>query len=198
MVKGAKANLPGSARFRYNIVHRKEDKVDTLQTIHERRAVRVYKQEPVPAEHLRRILEAGRQAPSARNRQPWYVIVVGDPEQKQRVAHVCGEQMWMADAAYILVAVGLPEETEKWYKVDTAIALENMVLAARSLGYGTCWVGAFDPEELKKVCGIPAEADVVACAPLGVPEAWPEPRERKAWGELFYADRFGEALDLPS
>ena len=168
--------------------------METLQTIFERRSIRRYKREPIPDEHLKRILEAGHQAPSAANRQPWHFIVVGEPEQRQRVAQACNGQVWMADAAYILVAVGLPQVTDKWYKVDVAIAVENMVLAARSLGYGTCWIGAFDPDKVKEVCGIPDEMEVVVCTPLGVPDIAPAARARKSWGQIFSADRYGEVL----
>ena len=168
--------------------------MDTLQTIFERRSIRKYKKEPIPTEHLHQILEAMRQAPSAANRQPWHFVVVGDPEQKLRVAEACNGQKWMADAAYIIVAAGMPQVSSKWYKVDVAIAIQTMVLAARSLGYGTCWIGAFDPEKVKEVCGLPADAEVVACTPLGVPEAWPEPRTRKAWNEVFSANRYGQPL----
>jgi len=159
--------------------------MDTLQTIFARRSIRKYKDAPIPDEHLTQILEAARQAPSASNRQPWHFVVVRDPEQRRRVANACNGQMWMADAACIIVALGFPQASPKWYKVDVAIALENLVLAARSLGYGTCWVGAFDPAALKSVCGIPDEAEVVICTPLGVPDADPPARPRKAWDEVF-------------
>ena len=141
-------------------------------------------------------MEAGRQAPSAANRQSWHFVVVGQPEQKQRVAQACNGQMWMADAAYIIVALGLPQVSSKWYKVDVAIAMENMVLAARSLGYGTCWIGAFDPEQVKAVCHIPPEAEVIACTPLGVPDVSPPARDRKVWNEVFSAEQYGQALEL--
>jgi nitroreductase len=168
--------------------------MDTLQTILARRSIRSYKHEPVPAEDLKQILEATRQAPSAANRQPWHMIVVGDAEQKRRVAEACNGQMWLADAAYIIVALGLPQVMPKWYKVDVAIALENLVLAACSLGYGTCWIGAFDPEKVKAVCQAPAEAEVVACVPLGVPNAAPAARDRKSWEQIFSADHYGQKL----
>lgn len=170
--------------------------MNTLQTIFERRSIRRYKPEAIPEEDLRQILEAGRRAPSAANRQPWHFVVVGQPEQKLRVAQACNGQVWMADAALIVVAVGLPQVSSKWYRVDVAIAMENMVLAARSLGYGTCWIGAFDPEEVKAVCQLPPEAEVVACSPLGVPNVSPEARGRKDWDEVFSADRYGQALTL--
>jgi nitroreductase len=170
--------------------------VNTVETILERRSVRTYKPEPIPDAHLRQILEAGRQAPSAANRQPWHFIVVGQAEQKQRVAQACGGQMWMADAAYIIVALGLPVVSSKWYRVDVAIALENMVLAAYSLGYGTCWIGDFDAKRLKDICQIPEELEIVACTPLGVPDVKPAARPRKAWEQVFSAENYGQAMSL--
>ncbi|MHB1296689.1 MAG: nitroreductase family protein [Anaerolineae bacterium] len=168
--------------------------MDTMQAILERRSIRKYKPEDVPEEHLLRILTAGRQAPSAGNRQPWHFVVVRDAAQKQRVAQACNGQMWMADAACILVAVGLPSASNKWYRVDVAIAVENMVLAAWSLGYGTCWIGAFDAAQLKEVCGLPDELEVVVCTPLGVPDVSPAARERKPWDDVFSAERFGKPM----
>ena len=168
--------------------------MDTLEAIMERRSIREYKTDLIPRDDLMQILEAGRQAPSAANRQPWHFIVVEDPAQRRRVATVCGNQMWMAEAPVILVAVGRPDVNAKWYRVDVAIALQNMVLAARSLGYGTCWVGAFEPEELKEACGIPEKLEVVACTPLGVPAVEPAPRKRKPWSEVFSVDRYGKAM----
>jgi len=121
---------------------------------------------------------------------------VSDPELRARLAHACRGQTWMADAACIVVAVGLPEVSERWYRVDVAIAMENLVLAAHSLGYGTCWIGAFSPEEVKAVCRLPASAEVVACAPLGVPDVSPDARPRKEWDEIFSSNAYGESLKL--
>lgn len=164
--------------------------MDTLQTIRERRSVRRYRPDPIPAEHLAQIIEAGRLAPSAANRQPWRFVLVSESEQKAALAQACRGQEWMAQAAYILVGVGLPDVSAKWYAVDVAIAMQNMVLAAWSLGYGTCWIGAFDPDQVKQVCGIPDGAEVVACTPIGVPDVSPEPRPRKQVGEVFADGRF--------
>jgi len=170
--------------------------MDTLTTIMERRSVRTYRPDPIPDADLARILEAGRQAPSAANRQPWHMVVIGEPELKRRVAQACNNQLWIADAAYVIVAAGNPQVTERWYKVDVAIALQNMVLAAASLGYGTCWIGAFDGEQVRSLCGLPEHLAVVACTPLGVPAVHPPARQRKPWKELFSRDRFGEPLEL--
>lgn len=169
--------------------------MNTVETILARRSIRQYKRDSIPDEDLKMILEAAHQAPSAANRQPWHFVVVGEDEQKQRLAQACKGQKWMADAAYILVAIGLPEVSAKWYPVDVAIAMQNMVLAAHSLGYGTCWIGAFDPDAVKQVCEIPADLDVVACTPLGVPDVSPAARVRKEWDEVFSGERYGNKLD---
>lgn len=168
--------------------------MDTLQTIMTRRSIRSYTSDSIPDAHLLQILEAARQAPSASNRQPWHFVLVGEPVQKQALAAACANQTWMADAAYIVVALGLPAISAKWYRVDVAIALEHLVLAAHSLGYGTCWIGAFDAEAVRRVCGIPADVEVVACTPLGVPAVRPAARSRKAAGQIFSRERYGQPL----
>jgi len=170
--------------------------MDTLECIMSRRSVRRYKREPIPVEDMRQIVEAGRQAPSAANRQPWHFVVVGDPDQRQALAQACNGQSWMADAAYIIVACARPAISSNWYRVDVAIAVENMVLAAKALGYGTCWIGAFDAAKVKAVCGIPDDVEVIACASLGVPDVSPEARQRKSTSEVFSLDSFGNVLSI--
>lgn len=162
----------------------------------ERRSIRTYAPEPIADDVLLRILEAGRQAPSAANRQPWSFVVVRDPERRRALAEACNGQMWLADAAVLLVGVGLPTVSPRWYLVDMGIAMQNMVVTATAFGYGTCWIGAFKPDEVKAACGLPEGAEVVACTPIGVPEAWPAARERKEWSTVFSKDRYGEALNL--
>jgi len=169
--------------------------MDTLETIMARRSVRKYRSDPIAPEHLQQILEAGHQAPSAANRQPWHFVLVSDEAQRQELAKACRNQMWIADAACILVGVGLVEKSPKWYPVDVAIAMQNMILAAHALGYGTCWIGAFEPDEVKAVCGIPDDLEVVALTPLGVPDVKPDARPRKDWGDVFSDGRYGQALD---
>jgi nitroreductase len=115
---------------------------------------------------------------------------------KKKVAAACGDQLWMADADCIIIALGLASVSGNWYKVDVAIAMENMVLAAKSLGYGTCWIGNFNAARLKDICAVPADIDVVACSPLGVPNVAPASRERKPWEQVFSADSFGKPMIL--
>ncbi|HID55036.1 TPA: nitroreductase [Candidatus Poribacteria bacterium] len=165
--------------------------MDTVETILKRRSIRRYKREPIPEEDLRKILECGRQAPSAANRQPWHFIVTREPDLKAKLAEACNGQMWIADADVILTAVGLPSVNQKWYQVDVAIAMQNMILAATSLGYGTCWIGAFQKDKVKELLGIPEDMDVIALTPIGVPDQSPGPRSRKSPEEVFSKERYG-------
>lgn len=168
----------------------------TLETIFKRRSVRVYEDSPIPDEDLAIILEATRQAPSAANRQPIHYVIVRDKQVKKDLAEVCRQQHWLENAGVIVVGVGLPDITEKWYIVDTTIAMQNLVLAATSLGYSTCWIGAFDEEKVKGVIGIPDGARVIALTPIGRGIENPQGRERKSFEDLFSLDHFGQHFSL--
>ena len=168
--------------------------MDTIETIMNRRSVRKFQSKPVSAEDLNKIIEAGRQAPSAANRQPWHFVVVKNEDQREKLAEACSGQTWLAGAAVIIAGVGKPAVNEKWYPVDVAIAMQNMILAATSLGYGTCWIGAFDQERVKSVLGIPEDLRVVALTPVGVPDDEPEARPRQPLSDFASLDRYGRNL----
>jgi len=159
--------------------------MDTVQAIMDRRSVRKYRKDPVKDDDLRTILEAGRQAPSGGNRQPWEFVIVTDEDLKHKVAEACNGQMWMADAGVIIAGLGLPEVSEKWWEIDPAIALQNIILAATALGYGTCWIGAFKQDEVKSLLNIPEDVRVICLTPVGVPDTEPPARTRKEPKEIF-------------
>ncbi|MGD0112349.1 MAG: nitroreductase family protein, partial [Armatimonadota bacterium] len=91
--------------------------MDTVTAIMNRRSIRKFLSRPLPEDDLRAILEAGRQAPSAANRQPWHFVVVREDAQRRRLAEACSGQMWLADAGAIIAGVGKPGVNEKWYPV---------------------------------------------------------------------------------
>ena len=169
---------------------------DTFETIMKRRSVRKYQPKPMPDDDLRKILEAGRHAPSAANRQPWHFVVVQGAEERQKLAQACSGQTWLAEAAVIIAGIGKPAVSEKWYPVDVAIAMENMILAATALGYGTCWIGAFDQDQVKGVLGVPDDMTVVALTPVGVSDAQPDARPRQPMSEFASLNRYGRPLKL--
>ena len=170
--------------------------MDVLKAIEARRSIRKYEPSGIPGDHLGKIIEAARLAPSAGNRQPWRFIVARGPELKRRLAEAAGRQMFIADADTIVVAMADAEASPRWFEKDTMIAVEHMALAATSLGYGTCWIGAFTEEEVKRILDIPEGIKVVALLPVGVPAESPGPKSRKPIGEIFHGEKYGTPLEL--
>jgi nitroreductase len=162
----------------------------------ERRSIRKYGPGVVPDADLKTILDAARQAPTAGNRQRFHLVVVRDPAIKQQLAEAARKQYWFADASVVVVGAAFPADTGIWPIVDTTIAMQNMVLAANALGYGTCWVGAHADDAIRKIVGLPEDAVVVALTPIGQPAESPAAKPRKPQDEVLSDNRFGEKLDL--
>jgi nitroreductase len=182
--------------------------MDVFEAIRTRRSIRAYEDKPVEEEKLRRVLEAARLAPSAGNRQPWRFIVVTDKKVKEELRSV-KERMRpqpprapprrpggpLESAPVLIVGCALPDEsfprTDFW-KIDVAIALQNLVLAAWEQGLGTCWIEVFhEEEEVKKVLGLPENARVVAMVALGYPAEKKDPvTDRKPLEEIVRYNRW--------
>lgn len=165
-----------------------------MQAIKERRSIRAYQNRPVAEDTLAQVLDAARLAPSARNRQEWRFVVVKDGAQIRRVAEAAG-QPFIGTAPVIIAGIALnPERVLRCgvptYAVDLAIAMTNITLAATALGLGTCWVGSFDQEAVKRVLRIPVECKVVELMPLGYPAEEPAARPRKPLTEVVSYDYF--------
>jgi nitroreductase len=130
---------------------------------------------PVQKEVLMRILEAGRLAPSAANRQAWTFVLVSSKEKLEEV-RTCYHREWFKQAPHILVVVG--DQSKSWERsydaynsieTDLAIAMDHMILAAENEGVSTCWIIAFDYDKLAKSLDL-KENEVIYCiTPLGYP-----------------------------
>ncbi|MEO0085026.1 MAG: nitroreductase family protein [candidate division WOR-3 bacterium] len=171
--------------------------MELYEAIRRRVSVRAYRPDPVPEDALNRILEAGRLAPSAKNLQPWKFIVVKDPAVKAALVPACRNQTFIAQAPVVICGCAIESEVWKgmggyWSAeaVDLAIALEHMILAAAAEELGTCWIGAFVEEEVRKVLEIPVGVKPIALTPLGYPAKEPSPRPRKPLGEIICYDRY--------
>jgi len=164
--------------------------MDVFEAIRARRSIRKFRPKPIPDEKLEMILEAGRLAPSAGNRQPWRFVLVKDPDGKKILARAADNQMFIADASVIVVALGDPEASPRWFRQDPMIAVEHMVLAATALGYGTCWIGAFNEKEVKRILRIPEGLKVIALLPIGFPDEAPAPKERKPLKEIVFLEKY--------
>jgi len=158
--------------------------MDVFDAISQRSSVRAYKATDVEEDKLKKILEAGRLSPSASNRQEWKFIVVRDKETKKKLAKAAFGQTFIGEAPVVIVACGTESKTimacgQPAYTVDVSIACAFMILQAYELGLGTCWIGAFKEDEVKKILKIPEEVRVVAMTPLGYPNQPPSQKFRK-------------------
>jgi len=168
--------------------------MDAIRAIMQRRSIRKYEPESISDDDLETILEAGRQAPSGGNSQPWHFVVVRGEELKRRLAEACSGQIWMADAGAIIAGLGKPSGSGKGVSLHLAIAIQNMIIAAASLGYGTCWIGDFKEGQVREVLGIPDDVPIVALTPVGKPAEKPDPRPRMPMVEFASGERYGEAM----
>ena len=132
--------------------------VETWDALRSRRDVREYSERPLSEDDLDRILEAGRRAPSGRNRQPWDFVVVTDREQLVELARVWQGARHVAGSA-ATVAVVLPDtdELRAINYFDAGQAVLSMMIAATDLGIGSAHAGVTDYELARRVLGLPED-----------------------------------------
>jgi nitroreductase len=167
-----------------------------IDVVLDRRSIRRYEQKEIPKDVLDKILEAGRQAPSAANRQPWHFIVLTDSDIKKELSKGLFNR-FIKDAP--VTVVGCAHEyliAGKWSIVSTTRALQNMVIAAWALGVGSCWIGDFNQGKVKKLLSIPESWNVVAHVTFGYPAEKPRRRRKKPVEEIVSFNSFNvRALD---
>jgi len=161
--------------------------MDALEAIRKRRSVRQYTGEPVARKDLEAIVDAGRLAASGHNRQPWDFVVV---TERDTIEQLKVASLWMEKAGAIIAVVMDP--SSPWWQEDGSAAVENMLIAATALGYGSCWLQGYTmprEEEFKALLGIPGEKRLLTLVPIGVPVRWPTV-EKKALAEIIHWERY--------
>ena len=161
-----------------------------LNPIISRRSIRRYEKKEIPEEVLNKILEAGRNAPSAANMQPLHFIILTDKELKKKLSTIFSR--FLKDAPVVIVGCAdiKARITGKWAVVDATIAMQNMVIASWTLGVGSCWIGAFNEKKVKENLKIPEKWKVVALITMGYPAEQPKPRKKKSFKKMFSFNRF--------
>jgi nitroreductase len=181
--------------------------MEVIETIKTRRSIRKYKSTPVDDKTIELVLEAARWAPSWANTQCWRFIVVQDSNTKAELADVLlGDNPAydaVKNAPIVIVAcaeLGISGYSSKgepgtdkgdWYMFDVALAMQNLVLAAHSLGLATVHVGHFDAKKAASILRVPEGFCVVSMTPLGYPDQQRNPRPRKELPEIVFYDKFG-------
>jgi nitroreductase len=152
--------------------------MDAIEVLKTRRSVRAYTSAPVPREIIEDIIDCGRLAATAVNIQPWEFVVVTEPEMLGSIARTTDYGKFIADAPVCVVV--LCEET-KYYLEDGSAATENILLAARAHGLGSCWVAGDKKPYASQICrlvGAPRGYKLVSLIPIGYPAENPETPKR--------------------
>ena len=169
--------------------------MDVFTAISQRSSVRAYKETDIGEDKLKKILEAGRLSPSASNRQEWKFIIVKNKETRKKLANAAFGQAFIGEAPVVIVACATESKSimacgQPAYTVDLSIALSFMILEAWELGLGTCWIGAFEEEEVKKILKVPEQIRVVAMTPLGFPDQPPSQKSRKGLDQIVCFEKY--------
>jgi len=152
--------------------------MDTKELIFGRHSVRNFLPDPVPKEVLNDILEAGRLAPSAQNKQPWRYLVFTENDKIQKLTQNCGlvglSIFFIRKAPCLIIAcadtkANVRINNQDYYLVDTAISFHQMMLMARSFRIESCWLAAFSEKKLRSYLKLPDSWRIVALSPFGYP-----------------------------
>lgn len=180
--------------------------MDIFECIRTRRSIRKYKDKDVPWDNVVEILQAGKYAPFAGNILNVKFIVVKNEDKRRAIAEASAQQYWMQDAPIHIVVVGEPEKAERYYGTrgarlytiqGAAAAIENMLLTANSLGLGSCWVGAFDEEEIRRLCNLPEHVNVQAVITIGYADENPSPPPKYRVEHVMFFEKWWGRIEGP-
>jgi len=171
--------------------------METWDAIRARRNVREFEQRPLADEHLERILEAGRRAPSSRNWQPWDFVVVTDRDQLRELAKVWRGAGHVADSA-ATIALILPQTDDAGERdraqYDLGQATMGMLIAAADLGIGSGHAAVADQDRARRVLGFPDDRYAAYLIDLGYPADRPlrpvQKPNRRSFTEVVHRDRW--------
>jgi nitroreductase len=177
---------------------------ETLCTIYQRRAIRQYKDKPVPTDIIDQLIDAGRMAPSAINKQPWRFYVLTQKQQIQtfskdiskvaeklfHMSHgvdVSRTEDFIFHGAPVVIFITAPRDNE-WAPLDIGMCAQNIMLAARSIGLDTCPVGLAKFIEQTPVYSdlkVPKDEKVMLAVIVGYGNEQAEAKERKKDNAVF-------------
>ncbi|MCE5269287.1 MAG: nitroreductase family protein [Planctomycetaceae bacterium] len=173
--------------------------MNVFDAIHQRYSYRgEFTNAAVSRSDLRKIVDAGIQAPSGCNAQTTSFVIVDDPRLLGQVAEIVAKPVChSAKAMIVCVADWRPAYADVSFAVeDCAAAVENLLLAITALGYATVWLdGVLRTEDrarrIAALLGVPSDKTVRVLLPLGVPAEPGTPREKLAFEERAWFNRYG-------
>lgn len=173
--------------------------MQVYSAVRSRLTVREFKPDAVPDSVIRKLLEAGRLAPSSRNLQPWHFIVIKNKDTLRRIAEIASSGRFIADAP---MAIAIAMENADRAELDAGRALQQMELVAWEEGLGACFVGLRIAEQnraVKRLLGIPESAVLVTILSFGYRKdaamGAQGRRNRKPLAQIAHSERYGAAYN---
>jgi len=203
-----------------------------LNLIKNRRSIRSFRSGEVPNELVDAIIEAGRWAPSAGNRQPWRFIVIKDAKPREKIGQIYQEIIaeglreipadsprfatlkerieadyyknifFVAPVSIVICAAIKESYRMRTHFMDCAVAIQNMLLMAHSLGLGSVYIDFNRPEhehllkDLENLLEIPEDIKIMAILPIGYPANIPEAPARKSLHQIRYQGKYGRTVPM--
>ena len=174
--------------------------MELMEIIKGRRAIREFSNKDIPSEYLMKILEAAIWAPSGSNIQPWEFVLVTEKENMEKIKLI---SPGLFGNPNVLVVVCINTERAKkggregieMAKMDIAMASQNMMLMAYSLGVGSCPIVSFNKIALKELLEIPSYIDPRLILIFGHPKKWPRAPRRRPLMEVVHIEKFGKHIE---
>lgn len=176
--------------------------MEIKEAVVSRRSVTKYLSKKVRHETLSEILDYARYAPSSGNLQNWQIIIVEDKEKRKQIANACLKQLWMIDAPVHLVICNKVGDVEKMYgkrgrvlySIQNCAAIaQTILLLAKGYGLDSCWVGAFDVDQVRALLNIPDDITPEIIITLGYSTEKPS-SDRYDLDKIVYFNEWGNRL----
>lgn len=166
--------------------------MDILECINNRRSTRAYKNEPIPKETINNLIELGTKSPTGSGLEPWGFVIIQNEDEIDSLSEMTKQYLldnfeqypylhqyedWLKNpkfsvfnhASTLLIIYGNTES--HWYVYDCSLAAGNIMLAAHSMGIGTCWIGfaehSLNTKKFKEKYGIPQKYELVCPISMG-------------------------------
>lgn len=171
--------------------------MDLMDIIKGRRAIRAFKDDEIPKDHLMKILEAGIWAPSSSNLQVWEFILVTDKNMIEKIKLI-SPGLFGNPKSLIVLCINKEKAKrggrlgEYTALMNISMAAQNIMLMAYSLGIGSCPIVSFNKIGVKELLEIPENTEPVLLISLGYPQYWPKPPSRIPLQEVVHLEKFGQ------
>ena len=164
--------------------------MDTIEVLQKRRSIRNFTSRVISKKDIELIIDTGRLAPSANNVQPWEFIVVTDAGMRKDIAGLTNYGKFIADSP---VCICVFCKDTKYYLEDGSAATENIMLAARAIGLGSCWVAGDKKPYAGKIgemLNVPSEYKLVSLIAIGHTSDFGSPHGKRQLADVLHWEKF--------